>query len=317
MRTGVSYMGHHHPKHLAADLREMRDLKLDDVFLAAQENDFVHFPGTLKSMPRIAKDLGLRPIAVFWGVLNLFGGGRSSQFLLEHQEGFQVDLQGTRRAAGCYVNPSCVGRIQEMIDTVAGFGFEGYFVDEPSPLDCFCPSCRARFRDWYGKDLASAPVPEQEAFRGRCVVDYVRTISDYCKAHHPSLETSTCIMSCHRELWKAAGAIPSLDNLGTDIYWANSDRNVEEMVPLVRELDGICRATGKIHHEWLQCWDVRKGKEPRILEQGRILLGPAIPDALYVWAWQGQIGTIETCDDPDTAWRYACEVLAMAKHRKG
>ena len=36
------------------------------------------------------------------------------------------------------------------------------------------------------------------------------------------------------------------------------------------------------------------------------------PDALYVWAWKGQIGTAETCDDPETSWRYAPEVLRKA-----
>jgi len=36
MRTGVSYMGHHNPKHIKSDIREMRELELDDVLLAAQ-----------------------------------------------------------------------------------------------------------------------------------------------------------------------------------------------------------------------------------------------------------------------------------------
>ncbi len=40
MRTGVSYMGHHNPRHIEADLRLMRDIRLDDVLVAAQENDF-------------------------------------------------------------------------------------------------------------------------------------------------------------------------------------------------------------------------------------------------------------------------------------
>ena len=84
MRTGVAYMGHHNPKYLDLDLREMKELQLDDVLLAAQENDFIYFPGKLEFTPKIAAEYGIRPIAIFWGVLNLFGGGRSSQFLLEN-----------------------------------------------------------------------------------------------------------------------------------------------------------------------------------------------------------------------------------------
>ncbi|MCJ7549233.1 MAG: hypothetical protein MUQ30_06095, partial [Anaerolineae bacterium] len=37
------------------------------------------------------------------------------------------------------------------------------------------------------------------------------------------------------------------------------------------------------------------------------------PDALYVWAWKGQVGTTETCDDPELAWQVAVDVLRLAK----
>ncbi len=313
MRTGVSYMGHHNPKHLEADIREMDSLQLDDVLLAAQENDFVHFTGKLKFTPKIAEDYGLRPIAIFWGVMNLFGGGTSSQFLLEHPEGFQVGVDGSHRPQGCYVNPVCVSRIEQMIDIIAELGFQGYFIDEPTPLrDCYCTSCRAAFQEWYGADLAAAPDDRREIFRQRCVVEYARRIAAYCKAKHPQLETMTCLTPCDKEMWNETSKIDGLDNLGTDIYWINKDNDVEEMTPILNELDTICKKSGKLHHEWLRCWNVRKENERRILEQGKVLIREQ-PDSLYVWAWRGQIGTTESCDDPDTSWQYACEILRAAK----
>lgn len=313
MRTGVSYMGHHNPKHLKTDIREMAELRLNDVLLSAQENDFVHFTGKIRFTPQIARDHGIRPIAIFWGALNLFGGGRSSQFLLEHPEGFQVGLDGSHRPAGCYVNPVCVSRIEQMIDTIVELGFEGYFIDEPTPLrECYCPSCRSTFDAWYSGDLRVATDEQKEQFRQRCVVEYVKTIADYCKALHPHLETMCCLMPHDQEMLHGIAQIDALDNLGTDIYWINNDTDVEEMVPIVANFAKMCAATKKVHHEWLQCWNVREGRERRILEQGKVLLREQ-PDALYVWAWHGQIGTTETCDDPETAWRYACDVLKIAK----
>ncbi len=306
-------MGHHNPIHLETDLREMSGMRLDDVLLSAQENDFVHFTGKLAFTPKIAADYGIRPIAIFWGALNLFGGGRSSQFLLEHPEGFQVGLDGVRRPAGCYMNPACISRIEEMIDIVVEHGFQGYFVDEPTPMsDCYCASCRAAFQEWYGADLAVAPDHPKQLFRQRCVVEYVRTIATYCKAKHPRLETMTCVMPCDKAVWQEVSKIEGLDNLGTDIYWTNNDTDVEEMTPILTELKALCMSSGKIHHEWLQCWNVRKGNERRILEQGKVLIRER-PDAFYVWAWRGQIGTTETCDDPILAWQYACELLKAAK----
>ncbi len=311
MKTGVSYMGHHNPKHIETDVREMQALRLDDVLVAMQENDFTHFTGKVRFTPHIAKDYGLRPIAIFWGALNLFGGGRSSQFLLEHPEGFQVGLDGGHRPAGCYVNPLCIAHIEEMIDIIAEQGFAGYFVDEPTPLrDCYCPSCRAKFAAWYHGSLVEASDEVKEEFRQRCVIDYVETIADYCKTNYPDLETMCCIMPHDKAIWESIGQIKSLDNLGTDIYWVNNDRPVGEMKPFIQDLDAICERQGKVHHEWLQAWKVVAGKEDRILEQGKILVA-AQPDALYIWAWEGQIGTTESCDDPALAWSKACDVLAM------
>jgi len=313
MRTGVSYMGHHNPLHIEADIVAMQALRLDDVLISAQENDFVYFTGKLAFTPQIAADHGIRPLAIFWGALNLFGGGRSSQFLLEHPEGFQVGLDGSHRSAGCYVNPVCVARIEQMIDVIAEHGFAGYFVDEPTPLrDCYCPSCCAQYEAWQGGDLRTAPEDLKEAFRQWCVTEYVRTISDYCKRTHPQLETMCCLMPHDDAMWQAAAQIPSLDNLGTDLYWVNDERKVEGMVAPIRTLAAMCAEAGKVHHEWLQCWGVRRGNEHRILEQGRVLLRER-PDALYIWAWQAQIGTTETCDDPSVAWRAASEILRMAK----
>lgn len=202
-----------------------------------------------------------------------------------------------------------------MIDTVAEAGFVGYFVDEPTPLrDCFCPSCRARYGEWFGGDLPAADEAQQAVFRHRCVVDYVRTIADYCKQNHPQLETLCCLMPHDNDLWEEVSRIAGLDNLGTDIYWVNNDREVEEATPLIRDMAALCRRQGKVHHEWLQCWIVQSGREQRIFDQGEILVREQ-PDALYIWAWEGQIGTKESCDDPALAWSKARDILALAKER--
>lgn len=313
MRTGLSYMGHHNPKHMATDFRAMRDLQLDDVFLCMQEVDFVRFPGKIKYSPALAKEQGIRPLALFWGALNLFGGGRSSHFLLSHPEAFQVGLDGSHISEGCYVNPTCVTYLQGLIDTVAAAGFAGYFVDEPTPLrDCYCAACRARYDALYNGDLATAPVEQREAFRQHCVVDYVRTIADYCKANHPHLETFCCLMPHDEAMWEPVAQIAALDNIGTDIYWTNIDRAVREMEPIVQRMAAVAQRYGKTHHEWLECWRVHAGREGRVFDQGETLVRQQ-PDALYIWAWEGQIGTDESCDDPAAAWAKACDVLRLAK----
>jgi hypothetical protein len=312
MITGVSYMGHHNPRYLAADFAAMRSLGLDDVFVCLQENDFRYFTGKVQFSPDLARGMGLRPLALFWGALNLFGGGRSSQYLLENPDGFQRDREGNPTPAGCYVNPKNVAYIQSLITICAELGYAGYFVDEPTPLNCYCDSCCEQYEAVIGGDLRQASPADEQRFRHHCVIAYITNIADYCKQHHPELETFCCLMPSEQSMWAEASAIASLDNIGTDMYWANNDRDLAEMRPLLTEMESHARANGKRHHEWLHGWGVRAGREPRIVELGDEILR-ANPDALYVWAWEGQIATSESCDDPVRAWAAAVEVIRRAR----
>jgi len=314
MITGVSYMGHHSPKHLEADLKDIRSLGCDDVLIAIQENDLKYKTGKTDIAPKIALDLGLRPIAILWGGLNLFGGGKQSHLLLEYPEVHQVNKDGSYNPRGCYVNPVCVEFIQNVTDRFAHNNFMGYFIDEPTKLDCFCDSCCAKFEEWYGTSLHKADEKQMNEFRGRCVINYIEQITGYCKKEHPDMETQCCVMPCDRDVWHETAQIEHLDNIGTDIYWCNNDRDVEEMVPIIRELQEVCSQNSKKHHQWLQSWNVRAGREFRISEQGEIFIREQ-PDALYVWAYESQIGMSESSDSPEISWKETKKILRQAKEQ--
>ncbi|MCG2712764.1 MAG: hypothetical protein L6416_10655 [Candidatus Omnitrophica bacterium] len=312
MRTGVSYLGHYNPKYMQMDLKEIKALGCDDVFLAAQENDFVYMRGKVDFFPKIAKDNGLTAWAIFWGALNYFGGGKSSQFLLENPRAHQVLKDGAYNPGGCYNNPDCIAYIKEMIDRISEAGFDGYFIDEPSITPCYCPSCLELYESMHGGNLLEVDSEKEQFFRKKCVVRYVCLLSDYIKIRHPQMRTMCCIMPQDKILWGDIARIDSLDNLGTDIYWVNEDIDVEQMSGLIKEMSSLCAKNNKKHHQWLQCWGVKKGKEQRIIDSGNAFLREN-PDALYVWAYNGQLGTSEACEDPNAAWKAACEILRKAK----
>jgi hypothetical protein len=115
-------------------------------------------------------------------------------------------------------------------------------------------------------------------------------------------------------MWARIAEVPFLDNFGSDLYWVNDDEDVENMAAPLRAMDALCRRNGKVHHEWLQCWGVGRGREERILAQGEILLRER-PDALYVWAWKGQAGSSESCFDPELSWEQAKAILRKAKEQ--
>ena len=70
MRTGLSYMGHHNPRHIKTDLEDIRKLGCSDILVSLQENDFLYMRGKLDFIPPLAREYALKPIAIFWGVLN-------------------------------------------------------------------------------------------------------------------------------------------------------------------------------------------------------------------------------------------------------
>jgi hypothetical protein len=251
-------------------------------------------------------------LALFWGALNLFGGGRSSQFLLSNPDCFQRDRADNPLAAGCYVNPKNVAHLQSLIDICADVGYAGYFVDEPTPLNCYCPACQEQYDALIGGDLHKATAAGEQRFRHNCVITYIENIAGYCKQRHPQLETFCCLMPSEQAMWGEASAIAALDNIGTDIYWGNNDRSLSEMRPLLAEMQSHARNHGKRHHEWLHGWGIKAGREARIVDLGDELIG-AKPDALYVWAWEAQIGTTESCDDPIRAWAASVEVIRRAQ----
>lgn len=305
-------MGHHDPDHVKKDLADIKSLGCEDIFLAAQENDFIYFKGKVEFFAKLAKDYGLNPVAIFWGALNLFGGGRSSQFLLEYPQAYQIKKTGQMASAGCYNNPSSRGYIKQMIDCIAALGFAGYFIDEPTLTECYCPSCAGMFEKMFSGSLWKADAVLINQFRKRCVIDYVQEISGYIKKNYPRVQTLCCLMPSDECLWEDISAMDCLDELGTDIYWVNEDIDVELMSAMINKLSSLCKSAGKRHHQWLQAWGVKKGRENRIKEQGEVFLKNN-PDALYVWAYKGQIGTSETCEDPKAAWNAACEILKKAK----
>jgi hypothetical protein len=146
------------------------------------------------------------------------------------------------------------------------------------------------------------------------VIRYVEAVAGHVKAGHPEAETFCCIPPEDQALWPEVAALGPLDNVGTDVYWANTGQDIRAAEPVAGELAHLCRAAGKRQHQWLQCWGVRAGNEPRIAELGKVLCA-ARPHGLYVWAFEGQVGTNEACDDPPRAWAAACAVLRLAKGR--
>lgn len=316
MTFGTAYMGTHAPEGLKRDLEDLRAEGFDEIVLSCQENDFLHFTGKVEFTPKIAHAAGMRVLVNLWGYASAFGGGRISRLVADYPEVMVVGRDGkpnplewppgSRTQPGCPNHPLVISRAREMVDQAIAAGADGFFWDEPTKFDCYCEACRALFSGRTGGDLRTAGREAVAEFRRHSVFRWIDEMSRWVKSRNAKLATSTCVMPSDRDAWEDAAECGPLDSLGTDTYWLCEDRPVEWMREPCRELVALARRKGKSPHLWLQCWKVPRGREAELVEAAKIL-AEAGPDGVYVWAYRGQLGTTEACDDPDAAWRKALE----------
>lgn len=304
MQLGVSYIASHLPNHIAADMRELKDIGCTEVLFALQENHIVYLKGALKYGASIAKEHGLTPYVVVWGYANTFGGGRISTILLEDLEMWRVLADGSKQAFGCLNNPKLVDKFIEITDLCRANGFEGMFVDEPTTQECFCEHCRRGFSEAYGKVLIeSIGTAEYKAFQNITVSRYTDSLCKRVKALDPNQKTMACVMPTDRECFEAVAAIPELDIFGTDPYWllTNGAMTIEQACDYAQQTKDICIEKKKTSQIWLNGWAIKTGLEEEVYTGGKALAEIGC-DSFYTWSFRGALGTNEECERPDATW---------------
>ena len=305
MDLGVSYIPSHLPQHIAADMEHLAQIGCTEVLFALQENHVETLTGALQFGATIAKDYGLRPYVVVWGYANTFGGGRMSRILLQDLSMWRGRRDGTGIPRACLNHPRLVDRFIEIAETCCSHGFEGMFVDEPTPQECFCPRCQRMFFEIFGKDILESEGTEEMAkFQQDTVRRYTETLCRRVKALDERQRTITCVMPVDRACFESVASIPELDVFGTDPYWLlpQSTMTIEDACKYAGLVKDICRERAKSSQVWLNCWKIPAGREEDVYTGGRKLAEVGC-DSLYTWSFRGGLGTYEACDNPELAWR--------------
>jgi hypothetical protein len=304
MNLGVSYIAPHLPNHIETDMAHLADIGCNEVLFALQENHFKVLTGAVRHGARLAEKYQLKPLVVVWGFANTFGGGRMSHFLLEKPEIWRVDRQGKPVPKACLNNPAVVDIFEQITRTCRAHGFQGMFVDEPTPQDCFCTHCQTLFSARNGGKLkASTHASDYVQFQNDTVVRYSREVSDRVKAVDSALKTITCVMPVDQTCWEAVAQIKSLDVFSTDPYWLveNSKMSLEQAVEYARAATAICAKWRKESQIWLNAWKIPAGVEEEIYVGGKALAAVGF-DSMYTWSFRGGWGTTEESARPDFVW---------------
>lgn len=317
MKLGMAYYGSHLPDHLLSDMTEIRQMGCDELLITLSENDFNIFKGKVQFGPAIAHDLGMRILANFWGFACAFGGGRLSLLLTNNPDVWMQLRDGSRLGQGCMNHPALLALARQQVDRCIAAGYDGFFWDEPTTQDCFCPHCQAKYAQTVGAgqpvaDLLLADAEHVAAFRQASISGYVRAMSDYVKSQSTKLETATCVMPVDQAAWEDTASIPSLDTFGTDPYWFCWNQPASWVSGSTRETLELCQRTGKRSLMWLQGWAMPAGREGEIEEAAHLIAAEG-PDALYTWGYRAGLGTNEACADPARAWETIKRAYAALK----
>jgi hypothetical protein len=317
MKLGVTYIASFLPYHIERDMDELASIGCDDVLFAIQENHLDTLQGAVKFGPKLARKAGLRPQAVIWGFLNTFGGGRISSIMLKETSLWRVDRAGKTEPLACLNNPGIMDLLRQAVTRLRDAGFESFFIDEPTPQQCYCTHCQQAFSRWFGGDLMNADKPGYDEFQRRLVVDYIDRGCRTVKAIDPQLETICCLMPCDKACAESASKVGALDMLGTDPYWLLPfmKLSLQDAIDDTRSLEALCRRNGKRSQVWLNCWAIPEGVEPDIYTGG-LQLAAVGCDSMFTWSFRGALGTSEQCDRADVAWDYLTRLYRELAGRK-
>lgn len=339
-KTGVAYFGNRTPRHVLADMQDIKDSGYDYVVHCFTEADLIYGLETMRTIVDLSKQVGLEVHLDPWGLAGIFGGEALSKFIAWEPQALQVMADGTLAGAACLWRPELRKFIHEWIDAGIDIGADLLFWDEPHwyPGDlwyygyergdqklrwsCCCDLCKERFRAEYGHDLPTDYTDEVVAFRQSAVYDILHDI--FTHASGRGVQNALCLLphgQYHHLVnlpdWEPFLQLPGLDIFGTDPYWVVSPPvPLEPYVrPAAAEVRALCDKYGKQDQFWIQGYGFPKGTEHEPVQAIDIAIEEGMTD-LAVWAYRGCESMSKLWPgDIDRTWNAITDRLNSAKAR--
>jgi N-acetylmuramic acid 6-phosphate etherase len=327
MAIGVSYFGNRILRHVAADMDGLVRAGFTGVLHTMSENDLAYYRTTIGRMVALSQERGLEVQIGPWGLGRTFGGEAETLFVAKHPECGQVFDTGRPTTAGCPNNPAFRRFVKSWADAAVETGADKIFWDEPhwvhpahfdEPEErwgCRCAVCLARFHDEVGTDMPATLTPEVVAFRERCLVEFIGELVAHVAGQ--GARSTVCLLPLVEgplglSDWGPVAALPGLDTLATDPYWAAFKQPAD---PWVAEMATRLATTAERHGVNPQLWiqGFRLGPED---EDGiRIAVAAAraagVTD-LWTWGYEacGHMSYLDT-RDPARVWAVLVEALTQ------
>ena len=186
MIKGVSYFGVRSPKHVLADMQDIKAAGFNAVLHTWSEEDQQYYYGTMKDIVDQSAELGLTVYVNPWGVGRVFGGEAYSELTARNHDLCQVALDGKPKVAACPNHPEFRAYMHKWIESVCATKVSTIFWDEPhfyfekgglSNWSCRCEKCQAKFRKQFGYNMPAELTADVLKFREDSLIDFLKEMT--------------------------------------------------------------------------------------------------------------------------------------------
>jgi hypothetical protein len=325
MAVGAAYFGNRIPRHVAEDMRDLAQRGFTGVLHTFSENDLAHYPGTIRQIVEISREVRLEVQLSPWGVGGIFGGEAETGFTARYPETAQVLNTGRPVAAACPNQPAFREFVRGWAEAAVDTGAERVFWDEPhwpSPVSygapkgawsCRCNRCRSGFEDRYEEPMPEELTGEVREFRRFSLVSFLADMLGHVAGRGG--RSTVCLVPptgtrAPPPDWEEVAGLEGLDTLATDPYWERFGQPVDPWVgywsQTARRLAERNGARGQV---WIQAFGIGPERADEVRGAVRAARDAKIDD-LWAWGYEacGHMDGLGT-REPDRVWAVVTEAL--------
>lgn len=328
---GVSYFGVRSPKHVLADMLDIKAAGFNAVLHTWSEEDQQYYFDTMKDIVDASAGLGLNVYVNPWGVGRVFGGEAYSELTARDHDLCQVALDGKPKVAACPNHPKFREYMHQWIASVCQTKVSTIFWDEPHfyfekgglcNWSCRCPVCKAKFRERFGYEMPAAAfdeMPQDQAsdvklFREDSLIDFLREMTE--DVHARGKRNCVCMLPpwfpAGLDDWGRVARLESVDEVASDPYWergASEEWVREKYAETAAKLTSVAKQFGKDVQMWIKAYQIEAGRERDLaiaVEESR----KAGIGNIFAWSYRGTetLSWLKS-DDPDAVAKAFREAL--------
>ena len=310
---GVSYFGVRNPKHVLADMTDIKSAGFNAVLHTWSEEDQQYYFGTIKDIVDGSANLGLKVYVNPWGVGRVFGGEAYSELTARDHEMCQVGVDGNPKVAACPNHPHFRQYMHRWIESVCGTAVDAIFWDEPhfyfekgglEKWSCRCGTCLAKFKSRFGYDMPAELTDDVKEFREDSLIDFLKEMTE--DVHARGKRNCVCMLPpwfpAGLDDWEKIARLESVDEVASDPYWergASEEWVREKYAETAVKLTQAANKYGKAVQMWVKAYQIESGREKDLaiaVEESR----KAGIDNIFAWSYRGtETLTWLKSDNPD------------------